>query len=58
MTQNITTKDQAIQYAIDWQNKVAEENLSYAELAEQQTELRALAERFNLVEEFEENGII
>lgn len=54
----IATADEAEQYAIDWQNWSAEQELSYGELAEWQTALRELAERFNLVEVFEENGII
>jgi hypothetical protein len=58
MTQNITTKEQAIQYAMDWQARISDQSISYAEIIENQTELRALAERFDLVEEFEENGII
>lgn len=58
MIQNIKTQDQARQYAIDWQIKQGEQSISFGELAEQQVELRELAERFDLVEEFKENAII
>lgn len=54
----ITTQDEARQYAINLQNETSEESPSYAECAETQADLRELAERFDLVEEFEENGII
>jgi hypothetical protein len=58
--ENIKTKDEARQYAIDWQNKMFGEgvSVSYSELSEQQAELQALAEKFDLIEEFKENGII
>jgi len=54
----ITTKEDAIQYAIEWQQWASTQNLSYAELAEWQAVFEVLAERYNLVEEFKENGII
>ena len=54
----ITTQDEARQYAIDWQKWVADQNLFYGELAEWQYKLAELAKRFDLTEEFEENGII
>ncbi len=54
----ITTKEEAIQYAIDWQHWASEQNLSYGELAEWNTIFRTLGERYNLTEEFNENGII
>jgi hypothetical protein len=56
--QNPTTKDEARQYAIDWQNWASEQSLSYGELAEWQHIFAELAEKFDLVEEFKENGII
>ena len=55
---NLTTAEQAREYAIDWQHWASEQNLSYAELAEWAEALRGLALDFDLVEEFEENGII
>lgn len=56
--ENITTADQARQYAIDWQNWQAEQAMSYGELAEWQSIFSNLADRFDLQEEFKENGII
>lgn len=55
---NITTADEARQYAIDWQNWSSEQSLSYGELAEWQTIFTELAFRFDLRDEFRENGII
>lgn len=54
----IETKEEARQYAIDWQQWVSEQNLSLGELAEWHDIFTELAERFDLREEFEENGII
>jgi hypothetical protein len=56
--ENIKTRDKAIEYALNWQIKQARESVSYSELAEKQTELTTLAEKFDLVEEFKENGLI
>lgn len=53
-----TTKDEARQYAIDWQNWVSVQNLSYAEIAEWQAYFEMVGEKFDLTEEFKENGII
>lgn len=52
------TKEEARQYAMDWQNWFSEQSLSYGELAEWQGYFQTLAEKFDLVEEFEENGIL
>ena len=54
----INTPEEARQYAIDWQTWVSDQNLSYAELFTWQEVLTQLATRFNLTEEFQENGII
>ena len=54
----ITTREDAQQYAKDWSMWVSEESISYAELAEWQNIFRNFAERFDLMEEFKENGII
>lgn len=57
--QTPTTQAEARQYAIDWQNWVSEvQNLSYGEMAQWQDMFAELAERFDLTEEFKENGII
>lgn len=55
---NITTKEEARQYAIDWQQWASEQSLSYGQLIEWQTIFSALANKFDLREEFEENGIL
>lgn len=54
----IKTKDQARQYGIDWQNWASNQSLSYGELIHFQNKLTKLAEKFGLVEEFKENGLI
>lgn len=54
----ITTKDQACQFAIDWQNWQADQSLSYQELADWLAYFEELAARFDLQGEFKENGII
>jgi len=54
----IKTQGEARQFAIDWQNWASEQSLSYGELVEWGDVLSGLAERFDLVEEFRENGII
>lgn len=52
------TADEARQYAIEWQQWQATEELSLSELAEWQHEFTELGEHFNLTNEFQENGII
>jgi hypothetical protein len=54
----INTQEDAREYAIDWQNWISEQNLSYGELIEWSEIFEELAERFDLREEFEENSII
>jgi hypothetical protein len=54
----IKTPDEARQAAIDWQVWAADQSLSYGELAEWQAYFRTLARKFDLRDEFEENGII
>jgi len=57
-TKEIKTKSEAIYFAVRWQNWMSDESLSFGELLEWQTVLEDLANRFDLVEEFTENGII
>lgn len=52
------TAEEARQHAIDWQNWASNQNLSYDELAEYQGYFKKLANKFNLTDEFKENGII
>ena len=54
----IKTADEARQEAIDWQNWISENNLSYGDSANWQGYFETLANEFDLVEEFKENGII
>lgn len=56
--ENIKTQEEARQYAIDWQARMADRSISIGELADEQAKLTTLAEKFDLVEEFTENGII
>ena len=54
----ISTPDQARQAAIDWQIWAADQALSYGELADWADHFRQLAKKYNLIDEFKENGII
>ncbi len=54
----VKTAEEAREYAIEWQQWVSEQNLSYGELHEWQGIFTELAEKFGLTEEFQENGII
>ena len=54
----VKNEDEARQIAIDWQGWSSVGSLSYGELAEFQTYFLALAQKFELEEEFKENGII
>jgi hypothetical protein len=54
----LKTKEEARQYAIDWQQWASEQDLSYEELAEWGAEFERLAEEFDLTDEFKENAII
>lgn len=54
----VATADEAREKAIDWQNYVAEHDVSYGELAEWGNYFAELGEKFNLTDEFKENGII
>ena len=63
--QNPKTKDEAVQYAIEWQQWASEQNtkenpqsLYMSELVEWQSHFNQLAHKFHLVREFKENGII
>jgi len=52
------TKDEARQYAIEWQQWQAEQSLSYGEMAEWLAIFTRLGMEFDLSGEFKENGII
>lgn len=53
-----TTQEEARQYAIEWQQWASEQNLSLGELIEWQGVFSAIAQKFDLQDEFIENGII
>jgi len=54
----IKTRGEAQQFAIDYQQWASNQSLSYAEIAEWTELFSKLAEKFDLTEEFKENGII
>jgi len=57
-TGTIESQEEARQLAIDWQNWQVEQSLSLAELSDMHEYFAGLADRWDLVEEFKENGII
>lgn len=58
MDKTIKNKEDARNFAIQWQNWVTNVNISYGELSEYQTYFRKLGKKFGLITEFRENGII
>jgi hypothetical protein len=54
----VESKSHAISLAIDWQKWASEQSLSWGEVAEVQAYFEALAKKFNLTNEFKENGIL
>lgn len=54
----IKTREQAEELAIEWQHWQADQDLSYGELAEWAYLFEILGRKFNLTDEFRENGII
>lgn len=54
----VADADEAQQIALDWQNWQSEQSLSYSELLDFAEYFGKLGERFNLKDEFNENGII
>ena len=55
---NIKTQAEARQFAIDWQNWSGEQVMSWEDVANWGLVFEKLAKKFDLVEEFKENGII
>lgn len=55
---DVTSEDEARSIAVDWQKWASEQAMSYGELVEWSDFFRTLASKFNLTEEFYENGII
>ena len=58
LIEDIKTKEEARQAAIDYQNWASRKSLSYRELSEWTGYFEALAKKFDLTEEFMENAII
>lgn len=56
--EQIKTKAEARQKAIDWQCWQSSQKISYLELSQWQVYFRTLAKKFRLKTEFKENGII
>jgi hypothetical protein len=54
----IKTKEEARQYAIDWQREMSEKKITMSELIEEQQKMLDLALNWGLVEEFTNEGII
>jgi len=54
----IKTQEEARQYAIDWEIWASERSLSYGELLDWGIIFEKLGNKFNLTDEFRENGII
>lgn len=54
----ITTKDEAQHIAVMWQSWVSDSSMSYGQLSDWQAYFQVLADRFDLADEFKENGII
>ena len=54
----IKTEEEAREEAINFQRWVSEQSLSYSQIAEFSGYFETLGKKFNLTEEFKENGII
>jgi len=58
MSDDIKTTEEAREYAQEWQLWTGEQNLSYGELAFWSDYFMEQGKKYNLTEEFRENGII
>jgi hypothetical protein len=54
----IETKEEARQFAVDYQNWASEENMYYSDLLVWSDYFEELGRKFGLLREFKENGII
>lgn len=54
----VKSADEARQLAMRWQSKLPDTTMSWGEVAEWGLYFTELGERFNLMEEFKENGIL
>lgn len=53
-----STRDEAREYAIEWQQWLSEQSLSYGELAEWYEIFKKLGYKYGLSDEFKKNGVI
>ena len=51
-------KENARQFAIEWQQETSKKALSWGEILEQQEKLQKIAKKYGLTKEFKENCII
>jgi hypothetical protein len=56
--ENIKTKDEARDFAIEWQNYASEKSMFLSEVLDWSIAFEDLAKKFDLVDEFRENGIV
>lgn len=56
--QEVKSADEARNIAIDWSNKNGDEPMSWADTVEWMDYFDELAHKFNLTDEFKENGLI
>jgi hypothetical protein len=54
----IETKEEARQFAVDYQNWASEENMYYSDLLVWSEYFDKIGRKFGLLREFKENGII
>jgi hypothetical protein len=54
----VESAGEARDIAIAWQHSMSEQSMSWGEVAEYQDYFETLANKFDLVDEFRENGII
>lgn len=54
----VTTAGEATDLAIEWQHWMSDQSLSWGDLADWQGYFTALADKFDLHDEFKENGIV
>lgn len=54
----VNSAGQARQVAIEWQNNLEDRSYSYDELMQWQAYFTKLGERFGLLDEFQENGVL
>lgn len=58
MTEYQRKKQESIDRAIEWQNRLSDTHMSYLEITHYQDFFLRLARRYGLTKEFRENGII